>query len=200
MSKRETAPLNPGWIKSIVSDNYNDDELHKIVVFYVIHTPCEHISYSSKTMKSYGWSKDVWKKGLLKKELFKVAGFEKNRNFFSVKKAENIKEMFKKSNLSSNFYRSRDNEKIAIFVPNGYNDFTAVLYHIRNSLAHGRFTIYPAEKPDNPNEIFFVMEDGVKKGDEFFVRARMIIKRQTLLDWIDIISTKSKEIQEKSKK
>lgn len=196
MAKRVTAPLNPGWIKSIISNEYDDVELHKIVLFYVIHTPCEKISYSSKSMKYYGWNKDVWKKGVLKKELFRVANLEIGKNYFSVKKTEEIREMFNKSGLSSNFHRQRTEEKIATYQPVGYNNVTGILYHIRNSLAHGRFTIYPAQKPDNPDEIYFVMEDGVKKGDKFFVRARMVLKRKTLLDWIDIIEHKAKEFQE----
>ena len=198
MSKKETAPLNPGWIKSVISNEYNDAELQRIVLFYVIHTPCEGISYSSKSMKSYGWKKDVWKKGALKRKLFNIANLETQTNFFSVTKTDDTKYMFKKANMLSNFHTNRSEEKIAIYQPKGYNNFTGILYHIRNSLAHGRFTIYPVVKPDNLDEIYFVMEDGVKKGDTFYVRARIILKRSTLLEWIDIIEDKAKEIQEEN--
>lgn len=199
MFNKETAPINPGWIKSIISNEYNDIELQRIVLFYVIHTPCSNISYSSKTFKSYGWKKDVWQKGVLKRNLFNVAGLENGKTFYSVTKTEDIKGMFKTAKLSSKFYKNRDIERIAIYQPSGYNNFTGILYHIRNSLAHGRFTIYPAKKPDNPDEIYFVMEDGVKKGDKFYVRARLVLKRSTLLEWIYIIENKAQEYQEVKK-
>ena len=196
MAKRITAPLNPGWIKSIISNEYDDAELHKIVLFYVIHTPCELISYSSIPLTYYGWNEDVWRKGILKKELFKIANLEKDKNYFSVQRTDEIRDMLNQAKMQSDFQQEWNEEKIAIYKPNRYNDFTGILYHIRNSLAHGRFTIYPAQKPDNPDEIYFVMEDGVKKGDKFFVRARMVLKRKTLLDWIDIIEHKAKDFQE----
>ena len=36
-------------------------------------------------------------------------------------------------------------------------------------------------------DIVFVLEDGVKKGDKFQVRSRMVLRKRTLLKWIEII-------------
>ncbi len=46
---------------------------------------------------------------------------------------------------------------------------------------------------DNPVEIVFVLEDGMKCNGEFQVRSRMILKKSTLLSWIDIIEQKVME-------
>ena len=36
-------------------------------------------------------------------------------------------------------------------------------------------------------EIIFALEDGIRKNGKFSVRSRMILKKSTLLKWIDIL-------------
>lgn len=55
----------------------------------------------------------------------------------------------------------------------------SVFYHIRNAFAHGRFDFRILN-----NEKYYIMEDAYK---DLKVSARMILKKQTLLNWIDII-------------
>ena len=40
------ASLTPGWIKKRVPDNYADDVLKDLIMFYVINTPCDDLSLS----------------------------------------------------------------------------------------------------------------------------------------------------------
>lgn len=75
-----------------------------------------------------------------------------------------------------------------MYKPGRYNDFLSICYHIRNALAHGRFAMYSLS---NNADTMFVLEDGVKKGSEFQVRSRMILKQSTLLNWIKIIEAGS---------
>ena len=179
----EMAPINPGWIKKIVPEEYADDGLRRIVLFYVINTICADLSSSSIEMKTYGWSKDVWKNSKLKNRLYDVANLKKE-TLIAVKSIGKLKEKFESANLKKGFQKERDVEKAVFYKPSRYNEFMALCYHIRNALAHGRFTMYPAS---DGKDIVFVMEDGIKANGEFQVRGRMILKKSTLLKWIDII-------------
>ena len=190
----EMSSLNPGWIKKKVPASYSNDELKRIVLFFVINTPCIDLSSSAIPVQNYGWGNDVWKKGKLREQLLSVAGLKTNHTFFSAKKIEDLKEVCKKANLAKGFHKDRELERIAMYKPSRYNDFLAVCYHIRNALAHGRLAMYPIS---NSTDIVFVLEDGVKKGTNFQVRSRMILKRSTLLKWIDIIE--AGKIDEQSK-
>ena len=78
-------------------------------------------------------------------------------------------------------------ERIVIYKGN-YNRFLSICYHIRNALAHGRLAMY-----ERNNEIIFALEDGIKKQNKFHVRSRMILKKSTLLKWIDIVEGGGKD-------
>ena len=181
-NKFEIAPISPGWIKRKVPSTYADDGLKRIVLFYVINTPCTDLSSSSIPLTDYGWSKDVWKNDSLKNELLKVANLKRGDSFFVVKKTEEIKETCEKAKLKKKFHQSRERERILIY-KNKPNEFLSVFSHIRNSLAHGRLAMYPGDNDD----IVFAFEDGLKRNGAFYIRSRMILKKSTLLKWIDII-------------
>lgn len=181
----ELTSINPGWIKKRVPDSYNNDELKRIVLFYVINTPCIDLSSSGIPIQRYGWESDVWKKGKLRKQILAVANLKPNETFCKAKKTDEMKEICRKADLSKGFHSRRTIERIAIYKPNRYNDFLAICYHIRNALAHGRLAMYAV--PNVDNDIIFAFEDGMKKGDKFQVRSRMVLKRSTLIKWIDMI-------------
>ncbi|MBR6108689.1 MAG: hypothetical protein IKQ36_03040 [Clostridia bacterium] len=181
-SKYETAPISPGWIKRRVPSSYADDGLKRIVIFYVINTPCTEISSSSIPITEYGWSKNVWKNDALKNVLLKVADLKRGDTFVVAKKTEDIKSSCEKAKLKKGFHQSRAMERV-VFFKNKSNEFLSLFWHIRNSLAHGRLAMYPSSDGD----IVFALEDGVKRNGYYYVRARMILKKSTLLKWIDII-------------
>ena len=95
-----------------------------------------------------------------------------------------MKDTCQKVDLAGKFQEHRDVERIAIYKPSNYPEFMAVFYHIRNALAHGRLAMYK-----HGEGIVFILEDGVKRGDRFQVRSRMVLKKRTLLKWIDIIES-----------
>ena len=41
----------------------------------------------------------------------------------------------------------------------------------------------------NGNNIMFVLEDGVKKSGEFQVRSRMVLKKSTLIKWMQVLKS-----------
>ena len=101
----ETAPMNPGWIKKKVPATYADDDLKRIVLFYVINTPCTQLSSSGIPLTEYGWNKDVWKKTRdLAGLLFSVAGLERGKTFLVAKKTDEMKSVCEKANMKKGFH------------------------------------------------------------------------------------------------
>lgn len=187
----ETTSLNPGWIRKRVPESYADDDLYRIVMFYVINTPCTALSSSGIELKDYGWNKDIWKKSGLKKMLFDVANLESGKTFVAVNKTDEMKHACELAKMKKGFHTDRSTERIALYRPSDYNDFMSVLYHIRNSFAHGRLAMY-----ESNDGIVFALEDGKKINREFYVRSRMILKKSTLLKWIDILECKTEEAKQ----
>lgn len=183
--KYEIAPLNPGWIKKKVPDSYADDGLKKIILFYVINTPCVKESSSGIPLSDYGWDKNVWRKTNLRNKLLSIASLEKNKTLFVGEKLADMKSVFEKAKMKKGFHKNREIEKMSFYKTSKYpSEMMSIFQHIRNSLAHGRLAMYECCKDD----IMFVLEDGVPKSTHFQVRSRMIIKKSTLLKWIDIIT------------
>ncbi len=179
----EISPMNPGWIKKHVPDEYADDNLKNLIIFFVINTPCTNLSSSSIDLCTYGWGKDVWQNGKLKKTLFQVAGIERGSTFIVAKKTNDMKSACEKASLKKNFHKNHDKERIAIY-KGQYNEVLSICYHIRNAFAHGRLAMYDFE---NGNDIVFVLEDGIKKNGKFQVRSRMVLKKSTLIQWMNIL-------------
>ena len=177
------ASLTPGWIKKRVPDNYADDVLKDLIMFYVINTPCDDLSSSGIKLTEYGWGKDVWKNDRLKNYLFSIAGLERNSSFAS--KTDEMKAICEKTSLKKDFHKNRGKERIAIY-KGRYNEFLSICYHIRNAFAHGRLAMYGYK---NGSDIVFALEDGVKKKGKFEVRSRMILKKSTLKKWMEILKS-----------
>lgn len=177
--------MNPGWIKKRVPNEYADESLKDLIMFFVINTPCTDLSSSSIDLSDYGWSKDIWKNDKLKNALFRVAEIERESTFVVAHRTNEMKSACEKTSLKKNFHRNRDKERIAIF-KGRYNEFLSICYHIRNSFAHGRLAMYDYE---NGKDIMFVLEDGVKKNGEFQVRSRMVLKKSTLIKWMQILKS-----------
>ena len=174
---------HPGWVKrNRVPAEFGDDDLKRIILFYVFNTPCEQLSSSSIPLQNYGWTKTVWQNNALKDLLFSVAELKRDETFVVAKNVYDMKDACQTAKLAGKFQNQRDFERIAIYKPANYPEFMAVFYHIRNALAHGRLAMYK-----HGEDVIFALEDGVKKGDKFQIRSRMVLKKSTLLQWIKII-------------
>lgn len=66
-----------------------------------------------------------------------------------------------------------------------------MMHHIRNSFAHGRFTVKKINK-----EFYIFMEDINTTQEKFFINARIILREKTLLEWINIFECKSEKAKE----
>ena len=158
---------NPEWLNILAPEEFNDEELFRIVIFYVFHSPCEGLSAMGKTLSSYGWN-TPWSKPFYLNKQLKAS-------------ASNFEILFSANNFPSNLERER-----ICFYNNQKNQFMSVFYHIRNAFAHGRLNIF-----DVNGDCTFVLEDVNSRmknsNGDIAVSARMILKKQTLLSWIDII-------------
>lgn len=180
----EMTSLNPGWIKRRVPDSYADESLNRIILFFVIYTPCIDLSSSRLPLTEYGWGKNVWQNDVLKNVLLDQANLKRGETFVIAKSINDMKNACETARLKKGFHNNRENERIAIYKPSKYNEFMSVFYHIRNALAHGRLAMYPI---GDGVDITFALEAGVKKNEEFQVRSRMILRKSTLINWIEII-------------
>lgn len=186
---KKTVPYNAGWVKPKSHIDLAED-FYKIFMFYVINTPCVDLSSSAKDIKKcYQWPKDVWLNRKLIKVLYSCANLDKdkeNPNLGVCTEIDNMCEKLVKVKLNGKFPQANDSEKVCIYKPKKYSEFIAICYHIRNAIAHGRFTVRELSN----NERIYAMEDGVHLGtDDFEIRSRLILKERTLLQWINIIES-----------
>ena len=72
----------------------------------------------------------------------------------------------------------------------------SVFYHLRNAFAHCRLNMI-----DVNGESVFIIEDvqSSKKRDKLKVSARMILRKSTLLKWIDLIENGEQEYKRTTK-
>lgn len=173
------------WLQWIVPERFNDEDLFRIVVFFVFHSPCSDITSMSKTLLEYGWHAP-WKSPYYLNKHLKNA----SSNFdllFSAKTYEDMDRALKEADLYDDFPNDLRNERIC-FYNNCNNQFMSVFYHLRNAFAHCRLNMI-----DVDGECTFVLEDMVKTKKGLKVSARMILRKATLLNWIDIIEQSEKE-------
>ena len=100
-------------------------------------------------------------------------------------------EALTKAGLKDDFPHKPYDECICIYDCQ-HNQFMSVFYHLRNAFAHGRLNMV-----DVDGECVFLFEDiqENKKKGEIKVTARMILRKSTLLKWIEIIENGEKEYQ-----
>lgn len=171
----------PEWLHWITPEGFDDKELYKIVIFYVFHSPCPQISSMERTLEEYGWNFPWRKPFYLNRHLRKAST---NFNLiYSADSYDNLEKALKKANLLDEFPSDLHTERICIY-DNKKNQFLSVFYHLRNAFAHCRLNMV-----DVDGECVFILEDVVCRNGKNKVSARMILRKSTLLKWIDIIES-----------
>lgn len=188
VEKLEMTNFIPSWISD--GDLLNmDEDTKKIIYFFVAETPCKDESARGKELSQYGWDTSTPPtNGEFEKALFTIAELTEENLFFESER-EKMKELFNKTGMTSTFYKKLDGNFI-VSLRNG-NSVLEIFRHIRNSLAHLRFEI-----KNTGTETFFIFEDGTKFRRQFEVKARMILKKETLLKWIEWIKTGAEKFKE----
>lgn len=177
--------------RSINETSFTDEQIKVIWDFYVTKSVAASAS-QKRTINDYGRKQYPWKEMLVKAEISK-----ENVNILL---ANSINKTLEKNDLvitegKGNKKRNKAIEvsepKIVCLTPYTISDMDApkakvgdaesVLTHIRNAFAHGNTYYF-----DNGNALF---EDKDQRG---IITARIILKQQTLLDWISLIDDKNK--------
>lgn len=183
---------NAEWLQQIAPERFNDEELFKIVIFFVFHSPCTGLSARGRSLSDYGWD-TPWKKPFKLNLQLKQAAANYEL-LFSAEKYEKMESALAKADLKENFPSNLGKERICVH-NSKKNQFMSVFYHIRNSMAHGRLNMV-----DVDGECVFIFEDAYRKNDRFRVSARMILRKRTLLNWIELIENGPREYQKNHEK
>lgn len=183
--------IQPEWLKTVVPAEYEDNDLFQIILFFVIHSPCQGQSSKGISLEERGWKPKPWySPSYLKNRLDKAIWGDEVRKLEMTGNKSQIKDKIKSMDLDEGFYNRREIQR-ALYVKTGdkgcENEYMSLFYHIRNSLAHGRLAMYPTQN----NDIAFVMEDGKQIGgvgeDKFEISARIVINKSSLMRIIAVL-------------
>ena len=171
----------PTWVKREKDDFCKRENYRKIIDFYLLNTPVTSLSSRSVSLCERGWV-TPWRKPFYLNRQLKQSS-SNYKLLFSAATYNAVEEALTKADLKDDFPSNIEYERVCIY-DNQKNQFMSLFYHLRNSLAHGRFNIELLDE-DNYSYIF---EDVAGKGNRVKVSARMIIREDTLLKWIKIIT------------
>lgn len=183
---------HPAWLNTNISNSAFDEDFFQIFLFYVFYSPCPKYATQGRTLQFYGWNDKPWKTNRYLKDKLKGDLFgEKKRYFRAATQISELPESFHKAELEECFFEQRKTERVA-FLNCESNEYMSLFHHIRCALAHGRIAMFEDSKN---HDIIFVMENGCDKGKDFQVKARMILRKSTLLRWAKIITDGPQEAE-----
>lgn len=173
------------WKNSDFLDSDDAQDIFEIMKFFVIRTPYAQTSLKGVPLSAHGWKGNSIKtlKEKLQAELC-------NKNLFFIQESANdMKNALVAAGLVDDFPTNCTHE--AVCYTKKDNQIQGLCYHIRNCFAHGRFLL-----KKNGTNSFFAFEDISIYKKQRKVSARMILKKSTLLKWIEIIEGGEKNLTE----
>ena len=178
------------WLKPLSKAGYSDSEFAAIVDFYVLQ-PCvakgdKSSSQNPRTLGSLGWGSGEGNQSLSKLEglLLKNSGMSSR----VMMKSRTITATLEAMNLNGEICIEhprcvlRWDTKVELEEDGEIKKTTngtrvgTLLRHVRNAIAHSQTYVF--------SNGMIMLED---KGDGGLVTARILLRKETLLDWIDII-------------
>jgi len=96
---------NEQWLNQNIEQAFSDNQFFRIVVFYIIHSPCKHGSFSGIDLEKYGWN-NPWYFDKFKDKFDKVAGFKDGENYFYVEAQQDFKNKWEEIGFQDDFYKS----------------------------------------------------------------------------------------------
>lgn len=180
------------WINTSIEHLGDKTMFIRILSFYLIHSPCKKGSYSRYPLEKYGWVKP-WYKESFKKILDDIPSFS-DSSFIYVQAQKDFMKKWNETEIGNAFYNIKKIEYAVFTYAGESNPHLDLLHHIRNSLAHGRFATILHER-----EYYICFEDVNDDAGFLVVTARIVLKRSTLIKWIDTFEIKSIEAKNISK-
>lgn len=140
-----------------------------------------------RSLSEYNWH-TPWKKPYYLNKQLKQASTN-HKLLFSAPNHDSMDDALEKADLLNCFPSDYSRERICIY-DNQKNHFLSVFYHIRNALAHCRLNMINID-----SDCVFIFEDiqPNKNAEQLKVSARMILRKSTLLKWIEIIENGENE-------
>lgn len=146
----------------------------RILNFYVFSCPVEGVNIQSKKINEYGWNTPVLKRSLSGK----LKNLITDKHFKIAKNALEFDEILQ----SNKVLNTMGNICESVLLTSDQTNISELLFRtIRNSFAHGAFLIKM-----NKKELYYILENR----NNGKLKARMIVKEETLLKWIDILKNK----------
>lgn len=186
-------PPDEPWLHTKVGKDFFDDDYHRIVEFYVLHSPCKVSSYTACTFESLGW-RNPWHSANFRKMFDDVPGFVEGDSFRHHESTNHFKEMWDDAGWGEFF--SIEQKEFAVFIYAGEsNPRMDLFHHIRNSFAHGRFSV---KRKNKEYYIYFEDVTTINKVKGLVVNARICLKKSTMVRWLDTFEKKNDEAKELS--
>lgn len=149
-----------------------NERMKKILQFYLFNTPVEGVSVRGNTFKYLGWNKRQLTP-LLKKEIDFLSS---NWIITTVKEIETkLKTLGQLEKVKF--------EEMAIHINNKNSNIDSFFYAVRCAIAHGSFSVRK-----HNGQAFYILENK----DKGKLKARIVIKEDTLVHIIEIVSDASK--------
>ena len=70
------------WLQRDINQEFANGDFFRIVMFYILHSPCKKGSYHPVKLESYGW-KNPWHGKALKNLIDVAAGFTEKTYFYT---------------------------------------------------------------------------------------------------------------------
>ena len=180
----------------ITTDAIDAEKFSRIFWFFVINSPVNGLTARQKSLLDYGWSKPWHKPYCLRRKLNEMS--TNKELIYSAQTYDAMDVALRKSSLLVFPPLEINTERVCIY--NGKRtQYLSLFYHIRNAIAHGRFSIV-----SNENESVLIMEDVTNKrkwmdNEKKTCSARMVLRISTLLKWIDYIEGGESQVEDFSK-
>ncbi len=155
--------------------SFSDEKFAKIYRFFVIECPVENVS-----IRGISFAERKVNLSALNKKI-KIISPNLKECWFPIEEKEDteVSDIIKSNGI---FLHNKDTKEIVVFRYEKRKETEAFFYCIRCALAHGGFCIH------NINEIKYYCFENIK---EAIVRARIILKEETLLEIINYCESKS---------
>ena len=153
--------------------SFKDERFARIYRFYVIETPVSGVSARAKTFKYRQINMNSLNAALRRESPFLKSNW-------IVKPKRDIEEVCREKRIDKTV---RFADEIVIHTENsklctGKTD--SMFYAIRCALAHGSFSVH-----EYKSHKYYILENK----DNGVIKARMVLKEDTLIKWIDLIET-----------
>lgn len=183
-------------VSIVANTEYTSDEIRKIIEFYLLNAPILKADKTEnnglKNLQDYGWkgNADMMR---LEKELLRTAGMQSFCFIRANKIDETLRAMFLGESqyciehpraVLKQEYKIDVSESEDVKLTNKETRMECLFRHIRNSFAHNG--IYTFKNSS------ILLED--KDGN--MITARILLKKETLLKWIDVIKKENANLQE----